>query len=132
MPETTPTFPFQIFGIDPAGVTLATAQATIINTSSTTLLPGQSYEITERVAELNTDFFGTCWLLFSDDEQIAAYGRVRFGRGEVPAFVTDKVKAERDTRLRAERANILATNPHLAKRTAGTSRLAEIEAELSA
>jgi hypothetical protein len=132
MPETATTFPFQIFGIDPSGVTLATKQLTIINTSSTTLLPGQTFEVDARVAELNTDANGVCWLYFDDEAQHAAWGRVRFGRGEVPAFVADAVQAARHAQLVAEKNNLLRTNPHLAKRTAGTSRLAEIEAELSA
>lgn len=123
-------FPFTIHALAPEGITLVSRAVTPFTADAITLYPGDSFEVTESVYELNKDRDGASWLDLTPEAQRSQWGIQRFGLGQVPQSVKDAAEAAHRERLREERDNLLFTNPHLAKTTAASRRLDELNAAL--
>lgn len=123
-------FPFTIHALAPEGLTLVSRAVTPFTADAITLYPGDSLEITESVYELNKDRDGASWFDLTPEAQKTEWGVQRFGVGPVPEGVKLAAEAAHRERLRAERDNLLHTNPHLAKTTAASRRLDELNAAL--
>ena len=123
-------FPFEIHALAVEGLSVLVRANNAITADSVTLYPGGSIEIDESRYELSKDIHGNSWMDLTTEQQVEKWGRARFGLGEPPAHVLAIAKAARDSRLRAERDNLLRTNPHLAKSTAASARLDVLNAAL--
>jgi hypothetical protein len=124
-------FPFTLWSSDPSGVTLTVfIGADAITSRGITLLPADTLEVTELIYSYNVDRNGNCFLDLTADEQIAIWGRVRFGTGDVPESVAATAKAERDALARRELDFLKHANPALAKASAAALRFRELEQQL--
>jgi hypothetical protein len=97
-----------------------------------TLAPGESMTVTPATIAANADRTGWSWL--SDDEQAQheRYGRLKFGIGDVPQHVLQKVAATRREKLLAERADLIGRVPRSVDRSRYLSgRVDRIDAELA-
>jgi hypothetical protein len=100
-------YPFTIHGVSPHGVNIITGGGGY-GTRGTTLRPGEVFEVTEEIRNLNVNRNGESFLDLDDDAQRARWGSVRFSRGsDVPHHVTDDLEERRLADLERERADIL-------------------------
>lgn len=124
--------PFKIHGIDPRGLTVCVDPGVDpIVARSVTLLPGDEIEITAAILAANRDRNGNTILELTEAAQRERWGRLRFGVGSVSESVRATLNAERAAALKAERDNLLRSNPALAKATAAALRLRELDAQIS-
>jgi hypothetical protein len=96
-----------------------------------TLAPGDSMTVTPEIVAANADRTGWSWLTDDEDAQHERYGKLKFGLGEPPAHVRQKVAAARRDKLLAERADLMSRVPRSVDRSRYLSgRVDKIDAEI--
>jgi hypothetical protein len=75
----TPTYPFKISVVDPAGITMVSDTAgDPVASRPLTIRRGQSYEITEAIRNANVDRNGNSFLDLTEEQQLERWKRVRW------------------------------------------------------
>jgi hypothetical protein len=122
--------PFELHSLTAKGVNVRTGGRSEITAKGVVLYVGQSVTVTEEIHALNRNIHGECVFDLTAEQQRERWGEVRFGKGEVPNEALIAAREEQRARLAEEREHLLKANPHLARQTAASSRLGEIDAEL--
>jgi hypothetical protein len=89
---------------------------------------GTTIEVTPELLEMSKNRHGESWLDYSDDDQRARFGAVKFGRGEAPADVLWWNKTPGDglwNIARDQEMERIATLPNAEERAAATDKARE-------
>jgi hypothetical protein len=93
---------------------------------------GESLRVTPGLIRQNTNRLGVCWMEHTEADQLAEYGKLRFGYGEVPPSIVAEVAAARRARLEEQRRNLLANSHAAARYNSEREHLNWLDAELAA
>jgi hypothetical protein len=121
-------FPYTIFSLDEGGVIVPTREDNGLN-----LYPGTGVEITAPIYQRTLNRHGDSWLDYNDEEQIDAWGAIRFGSSADVASASAALAATaRKRSLLEERAFLARNNPAANRASLAAARLEAIDAELGA
>jgi hypothetical protein len=93
---------------------------------------GESLTVTRALRDANRDRLGVSWLEHDEAAQLAEYGKLRFGFGEVPERIRAQVRAARRAEIEEQRRKVLANSHAAGRYAAERSFVAALDAELAA